>query len=345
MSTTTNGSTYGGDSPELRTEDTIIPYSKDLPQLDIDLEYIRKVVLVEDGQSLVAEHHKNLFRSANSEIEERHSHLLSYESEREIEIVSEKNKVFALLKNTSEFLKDYSQKGKIPWNVVSRITSWFLVSFTIVLLIISTNTLATYLMSSGMLVFIESPFLAYLLSAVNIGIAALLKIFYYWQKDISNKVRYFRQVWWVGSLSGLVWLITFSMIFPSLGTTDLDEVLSEFSEVSVFSSSMLQFIFVCSQLVAEICIAAVMWIHLQRMVDDHFLPLTMHKNPEYEAYASRLAKYREEIRTVNEAKTHSGGLVRAIRAKEAAYISKAVSHWLSERGHMVERKQMALNNN
>ena len=201
----------------------------------------------------------------------------------------------------------------------------------IVLLLISINTLATYFIDSGIVTFIERPELASLLSAVNIGLAALLKIGYSWCPDARAEHLYFRWTWIAGLATGVLWIVMFSAIFPRLGTESLDEFLTQLERDTSTRDAIFEGLFVGSQLISEICIAAAFWIQLERMVKEHAPPIIVRPNPEFVAYSRQLDHWKSQLHQVEQKRCALEGRLEEFRALEASILQRAVAILASRR--------------
>lgn len=313
------------------------PPPSSLPELDHEL--IKNCLHLEDCESRVAAHHRSLFHSWHArDVEQavQHRDLLNHH----IRKLEQRNEnLSGRLQKTEELLKrEQEAEGLVPWSTLDRVTAAALGFFSLVLLGMGINTLATYLMDSGFVIFVEHPALAYLLSAVNVGLAILLKVGFSWSRDDDSKHRYFVWLWGSGLFCGALWLVSFAIIFPNIGAEGLDEIVASLGEESALWDSVLEGIFVCSQLVSEICISAALWIHLDRMAREHAPPVVMEPNPEYRECERRLSEGNESLRADVGKRAELEGWLKATLAREAAYLSKASAAAKAElAAHQAER--------
>jgi hypothetical protein len=239
---------------------------------------------------------------------------------------------------TNEFQKrEREGSSNVPWSVLDRFTQITFSIFSFALLGIGINTLATYLMGSGYIVFLEKPVLAYILSAVNIGVAVILKIGSAWCNNDSSKRRYFLCLWVAGLLSGLTWLGSFSILFPNIGIEGIEGIIAGLSsETSAFKGA-LERIFVASQLVAEVCIAAALWIYLERLSLKHGPLFTVEKNPVYQLYFNNLSDLNKKLLKAADKEGAIGGCLKKIEAKKYVLLTSAVSALSAKQRSMAEK--------
>lgn len=295
-----------------------------LPKLDDKL--VENCAHLEDCEVRVAAHHRSLFHSwyaGETERAVQSRDLLNRHIERLQGWIARLSRRIA---RTDELLRrEQEAKGTTPWSTGDRVLAAGFGLFSLVLLGMGMNTLATYLMDSGFILFVEHPALAYLLSAVNLGMAVLLKVGASWCRDDVARHRYFLWLWGLGLLSGAVWLVAFATIFPNIETRGVDEVIASLSKENGIKQAILEGTFVCSQLVCEICISAALWMHLERMVRAHAPSSIMERNPEHRAYVDRLSGYNEHLRVAVEKRAALDGRLKEIAALESAYLSMATS--------------------
>jgi hypothetical protein len=295
-----------------------------MPKLDHD--FIANCLNLSDCEARVAAHHRNLFHSQFGRHIEQTIQLRDFLSQY---IRSLKGRVDTLskqIRDINELVKLESEgDGRLAWSRLDRLGAVGLVIFSAVLLGMGLNTLATYLMDSGFVIFVQHPGLAYLLSAVNIGLAVLLKVGAGWCRNDVAKNRYFLWLWVAGLVSGVFWLVSFAIIFPNIGAQDLDEILANIGQGHSPWDAVLDGIYVCSQLISEICISAALWVHLARMIREHGPAWTMTVNPEHEGYLGALSRRNDSLRGATEKRALMEGRLREFQALEAAYVSKANS--------------------
>jgi hypothetical protein len=309
---------------ELKVWRVRVSHKPSMPE--VDHEFIENCLHLEDCEARVASHHRSLFHLWNdAEIEQAaqnrdlvHHYIRGLERRRAI--------LSGQILRTDELVKQEQEEGgAVAWSTFDRVTAAGLGLFSLVLLGMGMNTLATYLMDSGFIIFVERPALAYLLSAVNVGLAVLLKVGSSWCRDDATRHRYFVWLWGSGLVSGALWLITFAVIFPNIGAQGVDEIIASLGEESALKDAVLEGVFVCSQLVSEICISAALWMHLERMVRVHAPALVMASNPEHRGYLGCLSECNESLRVAVERRASLEGRLKEFQAGESAYLSKATS--------------------
>ncbi len=323
-------SAEGAEQPaELKVSRIRVPQPPRLSLPELDHQFIETCLHLEDCEPRVATHHRSLFLSwYGGDVEqavqardllERHVGRL----EGKIKLLSRR------MLRTDELLSEEQKAAagadRAAWTKLDVATAAGLGVFSLILLGMGMNTLATYLMDSGFIIFVERPALAYLLSAVNVGLAVLLKVGSSWCRDDATRHRYFVWLWRLGLISGALWLITFAIIFPDIKARGVDEVIANLSEKSALKESLLEDVFVCSQLVCEICISAALWMHLERLARAHAPALVMVSNPEHRGYRKLLSECNESLRAAVEKRAALEGWLKALRACESAYVSKAIS--------------------
>lgn len=311
---------------ELKLSRIRIPRPSRLSLPEVDREFIKNCLHLEDCEPRVAAHHRSLFHSwyagdieqavQNRDLVKEHIRGL----EGRIRILSRQ-----ILKTDELVRQEQEAGGKVAWSTLDLVTAAGLGLFSLVLLGMGINTLATYLMDSGFILFVERPALAYLLSAVNVGLAVLLKVGSSWCRDDVTRHRYFVWLWGSGLVSGALWLVTFAVIFPNIGAQGVDEIIASLGEESALKDAVLEGIFVCSQLVSEICISAALWMHLERMTRAHAPALVVASNPEHRGYLSRLSECNESLRAAVEKRASLEGWLKELQACESVYLSKANS--------------------
>lgn len=89
------------------------------------------------------------------------------------------------------------------------------------------------------------------------------------------------------------------------------------------ANKLLENVFVCSQLIAEICIAAVMWIHLQRLCVAHGPKIRMRENPEYTVLNRDLKRCIAESASLQKENGQVKGKLKTLDALEQTLLSQA----------------------
>ncbi len=311
---------------ELHLSRIRVPGPDRLAPPEVDHRLIRDCLHLEDCEARVAEHHRYLFRSwhaSDTEQAVQNRDLIH----RYIQRLEERIRVLSRqLQRTDELIRQEQEaKGTTAWSTLDLVAVTGFGLFSLVLLGMGMNTLATYLMDSGFIIFVERPALAYLLSAVNLGLAVLLKVGSSWLRNDAAKHRYFLWLWGLGLFSGALWLITFAVIFPNIEAQGVDEVIASLGQESSLKHAVLDGIFVCSQLVSEICISAALWMHLERIARAHAPGVVMARNPEHRGYLKRLSGYNERLRASVDKRAALEGWLEALRACETAYLSRATA--------------------
>jgi hypothetical protein len=298
----------------------------------IDEKIIQNMLHVPNGLRELMDHVQAVVEEIFSPEIESLTLRVEFLGQRIEEQEEEKRKTKAVLGDTEQFLTVCSPGGEgVPWTTFDLIKAVFFALFSLVSLAIGVNTLATYLIGSGFIVFLENPYLAYLFASVNIGITGLLKIGHAWQKDGAAKRKYVLCLLLVGLSFGVIWLITFSSIFPNIGNEDVEKIIKGLSEESSGYSHLMEGLFVLSQLIAEICISAAMWIYLEDLFLKHSRKEGKEKNPEYTLHEDILKRHNEELKALKEEQGQAKGRLRAIQATREALITQVLARWAAAR--------------
>ncbi len=303
-----------------------VPDKPNAEKLPLDEAFIENGLTWEDGEARVAEHHRHRFRSwfagAVEQMVQNRDLINLY-----VEALQHKTRFLSRrVKDLDEFVRhDREEDVGKPWSAFAIAGASLLGLFSLALLAMGVNTLATYLKDSGIVMFVEQPAVAYLLSALNIGLAGLLKIGFSWCASDQARRTYFASLWGVGLVSGLTWLVTFSIIFPNIGAQGIDDVIANLENQSSSREAILQGLFVCSQLIGEICVAAAMWVHLEGLIDQHAPLRTMEKNPEHRAYLKALSEWTERLRAAVAKRAALEGRLSELRHLEATYVARATA--------------------
>ncbi len=311
---------------EMKLSKIKIPDLATLPAPEVDREFIDSCLHLEDCDIRVAEYHRHRFHSQLAGKIERAAQNLHLVN-KHIEAVDARiGTLSKKIRKTAELVKE-EQKGeeRLPWGTLDLFTAAGFGLFSVVLLGMGINTMATYLMDAGFVMFVERPWVAYLLSAVNVGLALLLKVGASWCRDDDAKHRYFVRLWGSGLFSGALWLVSFAIIFPDIGAQGIEEFIAGIGQESSLRDAVLESIFVCSQLISEVCISAALWIHLARVAREHGPALVMASNPEYCGYLRCLSDQKESLRAAVETRARLAGRLKELQALEDAHLSKAKS--------------------
>lgn len=320
------------DSSYLRVDKIKVPKQREYPILEVNKEIVANHVHSEDGERHVIAHHRHHFRAVFARYMEHAEYYIAFADRHIQDLNARIASCSKRLQNTDQFVRrECVGDERTPWNTLDRVTFVFLIIVSVALLGIGINTLATYLIGSGYVVFAETPALAFLLSAVNVGIAALLKAGSSWCPDDRSRHRYFLGLWALGLTSGSIWVATFSTLFPNIQTESIGELIAGLSAEGTGSSNTLEGIFVGSQLVAEICIASALWIHLEKLWRSHAPPIEIEANLEYKTRARAIAAWNEKLRGALEKKAELVGALKEIQHREAAFLLAASSELAAQR--------------
>ncbi|MCP4990585.1 MAG: hypothetical protein GY928_32465 [Colwellia sp.] len=319
-----------------------IPKESCFPEVDVDEKYVHSINSSDNGESLVRIHHSELFKTKYSGIIEEIKSLIKVFDICINERKSEQDRYSSLLSNTNRYFK-YNDGDNKPWNNLERITVSLLIVVSAVLLFVGVNTIATYLLGSGYVTFIEKPYLAYVLATVNIGLAFTLKVGNSWFSVDRFKIIYFKCLWIVGIIMGLLWIITYSKLFPSIShNINVDTLIMDILENPDNSNNMFEKLFVGSQIIAEICIAAAMWIHIDKLFGEHS-GLMVKTNPEYKGYDIIIQSCSNKIKSAETNKGKLQGMLAKIEAKEELLISNAIALFTKNKQDVMKSKYETYN--
>ncbi len=310
----------------LNLKEIQLPKCPQLSPADIDRDFIKGCLERSDRENLIRDYHKNRFQARFASQIESLARLRDLVISCTEVIRGEMDRAWQHLGKTQPLVRQaYEPGGKVAWLPLEVVVASMIALISVALLGIGLNTLATYLIASGIITFIEHPGLAYLLSALNIGLTALLKIGASWCRTDHAARTYFFWLWAGGLAAGICWVVTFSSIFPDIGPEDIDSLVDSLGKESSFRDALLDGVFVGSQLLGEIFIAAALWIQLERMFSDHAPRVLFGANPEHRAYSARLARWSATLKTAQEKRALLEGRLKELGALESAIEQKAIA--------------------
>ena len=128
-----------------------------------------------------------------------------------------------------------------------------------------------------------------------------------------------------GLFSGLIWLGSFSILFPNIQIERIEDIIAGLSSGTSAYKHILERIFVGSQLIAEVCIAAALWVYLEWLCIKHRSSLISEKNPVYQQYYKKLSDLNKSLLKATDKKGALVGCLKKIEANESSLMLLAIS--------------------
>jgi hypothetical protein len=299
----------------------------------INEEFIKASALSIDGEVGVQNFHRQLFRRTHAVDFARLSEGVRT-ANRAIEWLAARLKPLEeqLTKLDRFRVTEGHNPGASPWTFAEATLCALLVGIGLGLLAIGVNTIATYLRNSGVQLFAEHLWLAYLLSALNLGLAVLLDCIYSWIPTDTGKRRYFAGLATLGTIGGTVWIVTFSSIFPAIDYS-ISDVISAIGADTNGPSKVLEGVFVGSQIVTELCVAAVLFVHVKEIWGSHRPDKRVEPNVLYVAYGREVEPLRKELVAARMIHAENVGELDALKAAEETFVLFALAKWNDIRMH------------
>jgi hypothetical protein len=319
------------DAPELSAvdpDDIAVPRIPDRPDLEVDSTYIRNVGDGEGAAAAVEKHHRDLFGSQYSRTMAPLREVISMCERAATDLDARLANARFATHSTFPFVsRQVPGNGGIPWTTAARIGWFFSVMIPIGLLVVGVNTLATYLRGSGYELFAKQPVLAYLVSTLSIGLAVLLDTIPKWLRTDRARQHYFFALCLLAIVAGVVWIVTFSAIFPDIRVTTVGEIVSKLTSNAQEVGKIWESIFVGAQLIGEICAAAALWMHAERVAATHRPDVRVDDNPAYVRLLGAERALEEKLQSARQKKAEAVGALEELKNRQQALINRASAEW------------------
>jgi hypothetical protein len=307
-----------------------IPHAPHRAGVQVNGEQIRSVTHRDDGEHFIAMSHRNLFRSRHApQMAQLREYLVAVGTSID-ELKRRLGHATARLHGIDELVLA-TQPGAtgVPWTRADRLKWVVLLIVSLGLLVIGVNTLATYLMGSGFIMFARQPILAYVLSCVNLAVSFALKSIARLLSDRGRR-RYELLLAAFGIGCGAIWILTFALLFANFSGGSLDEIVQTLQSGTSSFRKSLENVFVGAQLFSEIAIAATLWLHMEGISSRHNPNLVASANPEHEAYLGLVLKLNDQLRVAIDLRGRIQGELAAFQALEEVLVASARAQWIKE---------------
>lgn len=272
----------------------------------------------------VREYHSRLFLEANAQLRQACYRLITTVGhniaglDRQIQEVSE------IAESTKRYKDSFG--GGLPWTLFSKLQVIVLALFSVLMILIGLNTVATVLMSAGNPVW-NTWWRCYLFSAVPVGLAFGLKIYKGWIEDPAKAMHYCRVITVLGLLFGTIWAAMFGSMFQGL-TQSTAEILSDITNpTSHKTSTLFQAVYTVVTFLAESTIAASCWLSIENTMHKH-QPNTRQPNEARSAAQNDLNQLVSVKASEETMRAQLEGKLDAMEHSRKRYVEEAVAvYW------------------
>jgi len=185
------------------------------------------------------------------------------------------------------------------WNSYDQIMGFLCGSTMVGLLSLGVVNVATTILASGIPVFLEHPYLAWMLGGLVPAAAISIKSAYHMMDLDSSRRFYAQSIFGLSALITLVWIVLFALSFEG-ATAEIDW--SSFSDTGTGGGhSWINTLRTIVQIVGEIVIGASLFLVIDRIQATYSSSYSI-KNPKWVAANKRVEKV-DETADINEART------------------------------------------
>jgi hypothetical protein len=242
---------------------------------DIDRDFIRSVATLPNAEDLVRDRHDHLIsdRSRGIRLQINRNEEIAY-SGRERSLKSLESTDLAI-ENTSVYYDAVGETGQegvppsLPWNAFEKIEFGFYAVLMIALLCVGAVTIANLLINSGIFpAFIESPWMAYLVTLIPIALSVIPKFAYESLESERSRRIFKRSLFGAAAFSGIIWLVCSAVVYSPNSSSDSDLIAQIVAGEQSSSRTSLVPVTIF-QVITELLIASLLFIHLKQLWDKH----------------------------------------------------------------------------
>lgn len=254
-----------------------------LRTLPINEDFIKRVLGQDNPTHRVLENHQREFDGVAGGLIDQIEKVIDDIKKNILTLDKQKSEIIARKLGTDMHKHDPSRsEDNHPWTIFNRVQFCILGIFSVVLLFVSTTTIYTYIIDSGMVAIMQHPAIAWLFSSVPIGLSIIIKLVEHRLHTDKARRNLFFIISGTAFVFGLIWIILYATIFPSMSKS-ITVLIGELQKDSDIQSSSLDYkdiIFVSSQVIIEFLVASACWMSMRHIYDQH-KPMVLIDNPEY----------------------------------------------------------------
>ncbi len=240
------------------------------------------------------------------------------------------------IQDTPEYLPT-PQQIKVPWNFWNRSEIYSLLVMSLIFIGVGVSSVASNLRSTGEAIFIESPWLLWIMSSIPLGAAIILKSFARHMRP-TIKHRYTLLLYVTCIVLCLIWIFLFSKFFNGLTQSVIDVidaiVYANLPNTTEYSSKNL-FLFI--QLSAECTGAAALWLTASKIYEMHHQQRTQ-RNPFYKQLKEDLSKIEQEVQAINNKLTKYVNELISLQEARKVYINNYLNDYKTKQWMRDQKK-------
>ncbi len=212
-----------------------------------------------------------------------------------------------------------------PWTTADQVKCGFLITVSVLLILIGMNTIATALKASGNPAF-EHSISAYLFSGIPVALAAGLKAMTVHINDEKRRRLYIIIIWIIGFAFGALWAYQFAQTFRGLTQTTAEIIRDLIESNGNTNTPESNTLFVFTAIISEAFLSAGCWVTAIAISEKHQLE-KLTDNPAHLKRQSDLDRWGTINQEYVQLRGQLNGKLQAIENKSHAYIEEVLGFY------------------